>query len=124
MKIKLGVTCIVLLLLVACASFTQNSYKALTVSQQTYDAALSALGDLYKQNKLTETQKDKAIQIGNLYKQAHNEAVTALLRYDASSDQTSQEAQKAAYMKAIAEASKQLSALLEYAKPFLTGGAK
>ena len=109
----------VVLALVACASFSQNAYKSLAVSQQTYDVTLSALGDLYKQGKVSAQVKDKAIEIGNLYKAAHNSAVQALLDYDKATDQATQDAKKQIYMKQIAEASKQLAALLELAKPYV-----
>ena len=110
----------IVLALVACASFTTNAYKTLAVSQQTYDVTLSTLGDLYKAGKLTDAQKDKAIALGGLYKKSHNEAVSALLLYDAS-DVSTQEKAKQAYLMAAADAAKRLADLIEYAKPFLGG---
>ena len=111
------VTIGVIVLIAACASFSQNAYKSLAVSQQTYDATLSALGDLYKQGKVSEAVKTKVIEAGTLYKTAHNQAVQALLNYDMAVTQADQEQMKKVYMTQIAEASKQLAVLLELARP-------
>jgi hypothetical protein len=110
----------VVMALVACASFSQNAYRSLVVSQQTYDTTLSVLGDLYKAGKLTEAQKEKAISIGRAYQKAHNDAVTALLLYE-TSDQSTAEAKKLAYQKAAADAAKILAELVAYAAPYIGG---
>jgi hypothetical protein len=110
----------IVLTLVACASFSQNAYRSLVVSQQTYDTTLSVMGDLYKAGKLTEAQKEKAIFIGRAYQKAHNDAVTALLLYE-TSDQSTAEAKKLAYQKAAADAAKILAELVAYAAPYIGG---
>jgi len=110
----------VVLALVACATFSQNAYRSLVVSQQTYDTTLSVLGDLYKAGKLTEAQKEKAVSIGRAYQSAHNKAVSALLIYE-TSDQSTEAAAKLAYQQAAAEASKILVELVTYAAPYIGG---
>ena len=116
------ISCVIFIVLamVACASFSQNAYRSLVVSQQTYDTTLSVLGDLYKAGKVTEAQKDKAIALGREYQKAHNNAVTALLLYE-TSDQTTEAARKLAYQKAAADAAKILADLVAYAAPFIGG---
>lgn len=109
----------VVLALVACASFSQNAYRSLVVSQQTYDTTLSVMGDLYKAGKLTDAQKEKAISIGRAYQSAHNKAVSALLVYEAS-DQSTEAATKLAYQQAALDAAKILAELVAYAAPYIT----
>lgn len=122
-KAKVAIYLVLVLVLVACASFGQNAYRSLVVSQQAYDTTLSILGDLYKAGKLTEAQKEKAISIGRAYQQAHNKAVTALLTYE-TSDQSTEAATKLAYQRAATDAAKILSELLAYAAPFIEKGGK
>ena len=115
------ISCLIFIVLamVACASFSQNAYRSLVVSQQTYDTTLSVMGDLYKAGKLTEAQKEKAISIGRAYQKAHNDAVTALLLYE-TSDQATAESKKLAYQQAAA-AAKILAELVAYAAPYIGG---
>lgn len=117
---RVSVLILVALALVACASFSQNAYRSLVVSQQTYDTTLSVMGDLYKAGKLTEAQKEKAISIGRAYQAAHNKAVTALLVYE-TSDQSNEAATKLAYQQAAADAAKILADLVAYAEPYIGG---
>ena len=102
----------------ACDDFVKTSYQTLSVSKQTYDTTLSVMGDLYKQGKLTEVQKDKAIELGWIYKEAHNMAVLALVVYDASNNS----ADKGAFEAAIAESAKRLTEFLTFVQPLLKGG--
>jgi biotin carboxylase len=118
---RVSVLVLMVFALVACATFSENAYRSLIVSQQTYDTTLSVLGDLYKSAKLTESQKEKAISIGRAYQSAHNKAVTALLTYE-TSDKTTEPAAKLAYQQAAAEAAKILAELVAYAAPYITGG--
>jgi hypothetical protein len=108
---------VVLCLVLACATFTQNAYRTLTVSYQAYDATLSTMGDLYKEGKITEAQKDDAIKIARGYKLAHNDAVAALADFETNGGDTN----KAAYTKAAAQAAASLAKLLAYCRPFIEG---
>ena len=111
---------VLLAFILGCATFTRDAYRVLSVSYQTYDSTFSALGDLDRQDMLTESQRDKAIEYGRLYKAAHNEAVAALLVYE--SDPSPEAKQR--YLNAAALASQRLAALIEFAKPFLVKGVK
>ena len=119
-RILLGVAIMLVFGLVACASFSQNAYRSLVVSQQTYDTSLSIMGDLYKVGKVTEAQKDQAIAIGKEYKAAHNEAVAALLVYE-TSDQSTEAANKVAYQKLATSAAAILARLVAFANQFIGG---
>lgn len=120
---QIGVPVIVILIALflmaqgCAATFTRDAYRSLVVSQQTYDAVLSGMGDLYREGKISDSQKNKAIDIGRAYKLAHNGAVESLARYQ----ETGGEADKQAIIAGLAEASKQLAALVNYARPFLEG---
>jgi hypothetical protein len=101
---------------VACAAnFTQNSYKALSVSKTSYDTALSTAGDLYKKGFLDEEQKNEIIEYGNHYKIAHNLAVQALLDYQTTGDLS----KKDKYLANMQLASNFLAKMLDYLEPYL-----
>ena len=107
-------------LLSGCAGFTKDAYRSLAVSQQTYDTALSVMGDLYKEGKVTVEQKDKAIQLGRAYKTAHNTAISALAFYEeVGTDQSKQ-----AYLTAATNAARLLSELMGYVQPLIEKGGK
>ena len=117
---KLTVLALVLLAVLACSNFVQNGYRTLVVSQQSYDVTLSAMGDLYREGRITEAQKDEAIKIGRGYKLAHNGAVASLAKYE----ETKQEADKNAYAQAASTASAALAKLIAYCRPFIEKGVK
>ena len=104
----------------ACANFVQNSARGLAVSKQSYDTTFTILGDLYQKGLITDEQKLQAITYGKLYKDAHNQATSALLTYS----QSLEEGDKQAYLSAIDKASKSLADFLDYARPFLLKGGK
>jgi len=109
---------LVVLALVACATFTRDAYRTLAVSQQAYDATLSVMGDLYREGKVTEVQKQKIIELGRLFKLAHNGALVALTKYE----ERGGDAYKLAYLAAAQDATNTLSALLTYCRPFIGKG--
>jgi len=97
----------------ACATPSKRTaYDGLNLSYATYDSALRILADLHKEKKLTEEQKDKAIQIGRAYKLAHNAAVATLLKYELSRSGEDEDA----YILAFQEASVHLSKLVRFAR--------
>jgi len=118
MRVKLSYVFLAALVIAvaSCASFSRDANRTLAISFQTYDSTLNALSDMDRQGLLTMEQRDKAIELGRLYKLAHNGAVSALLQYQ--SDETPDAKQR--YLTAAAEASKQLAALIEFAKPLLS----
>lgn len=97
----------------ACADFTRNAYRTLAVSQATYDGTLTTLGALYKEGKLSEEEKRKAVELGRVYKDAHNDAVSALEAYVLAPKGTEEE-QKQAYVVAAGKASVALADLIGY----------
>ena len=118
--IMASVAIILILGLVACASFTRDAYRTLTVSQQTYDTTLSVMGDLYREGKITEAQKAQAIDIGRAYKLAHNEAVASISLYEEKGGQ----ANKDAYVAASVRAAGALAKLIAYCRPLIEKGVK
>lgn len=117
-KKRIMVAVMAAFVLAGCASFTGNAYKTLAVSKQTYTTTLSALGDLFKQNQISESQRDRAVELGRIYKHAHNEATAALLSYEASGS----DSDKQGYLRAVKDVSARLADLMDYAKPFIEGG--
>lgn len=118
--VSISIFLIAVLTMFACATFTRDAYRTLTVSQQTYDTTLSIMGDLYREGKVTESQKQKAIELGRAYKLSHNGAVVALARYE----EQGGEANKQAYLLAMQDVSRTLSELLSYCRPLIEKGGK
>lgn len=102
----------------SCASLETNSYKTLAVSKTTYDTILSVAGTLYKEGKITETQKNEIITIGNKYKTAHNLAVTALLKYH----DTKQLADQQDFIQKLGIASAALADFINTVQPYIQKG--
>jgi len=59
-------------------SLTYNSFKAF---QTVYINGLNVMGDLYKQNKISEKQKNEIIKIGNDFKLSYQAASIAFETY-------------------------------------------
>ena len=106
---------LIALLTFSCAATSKNTYKVLSVSFQTYDTVLTAVGNLYKQGHISETQKQKVITAGHVYKEAHNAAVAALLQYSTSGDLVDEEV----YLRTVATASMLLAELIRIATPLI-----
>ena len=106
----------------ACAGgFVKNSFRTLAVSQNTYDATMSSAASLYREGKITINEKNKIIEYGNLYYQAHNEAVAALEKY-AASDYKDTEA-KQAYMDLAVDVSMRLAKLIALIESYNLGSS-
>ena len=106
---------LIVLLTFSCAATSQNTYKVLSVSFQTYDTVLTAVGNLYKQGLISETQKEKVITAGKIYKESHNVAVAAFLQFTTSGTINDEEA----YLRAIATTSMLLAELIRIATPLI-----
>lgn len=118
LKIWMGTVVVLLLcLLAACSSlnFTRDGYRALTISFNAYDVALSGMGDLYREKLITDPVRDAAIKYGKAYKTAHNGAVKALATYE----EQGGEANKQAVLAGMSQASRALAELIAYCKPYL-----
>jgi len=101
---------IIAVYLTACASLQTNTYKTLSLSKVTYDSSMKIAGDLYKQGKITDDQKDRIIHYGNSYKDAHNLAVSSFLKANESGLLSDQQE----YISRLANAAIILSDLLNY----------
>lgn len=91
-------------------------YDSAAVSKETYEVALSTLGDLYKQGLVDEATKDEAIEYGRVYKEMHNQMVEALAQYV--EDKTNESCRQA-YLNAAINAHYALARLLELLGPYL-----
>lgn len=70
---------VVAMVLAGCNKSQQaTSYKALLTMQTTYNVTMSTLGDLYKQGKISEADKAKAIDYGKKFVAAYQLAVDGL----------------------------------------------
>lgn len=116
----MGVVLLLMVMMVGgCAheqNFITDGYRTGVVSHTAYDTALSVMGDLYKQGKIGEEEKEKAILLGGVWKKAHNNAMTALANYVDSGAVTDKEK----YLAAMDQAAKALADLLAYVNPILT----
>ncbi len=99
-----------LITLVSCATFSKDSYRTLSVSAETYHAAMSSMGDLYRQGLISEEEKAKAVELGSYFKAAYNAAIDANQAYlKVDSDQNRDKVTAA-----LIEYSKVLGKVLEY----------
>lgn len=96
------------------ADFVTTSYKALKSGKVAYIAALSTAGDLYRQGKLSDAEKGKIIQAGDVYAAAHKTAVAALDAYVTANDSSSsgREAAALAAMAALSQATTEFSSII------------
>jgi hypothetical protein len=112
---KLLVLLAVLAVAGCAGTFDRDASRVLAVSNQVYDTTMSVLGDLYAQGELSAEVKAEAIELGGRYMDAHNLAVDALLDYiEIGTDESRDK-----YLAYAEFAAKQLTALIEFAKPYL-----
>ena len=87
--------CILAWILIGCAgTFSQQAYKSLDISKTSYNATLSAAGDMYDKGQIDEAAKNKFIEYGDVYMTVHNEATEALLDYKMASLEDKPEAKE------------------------------
>jgi len=101
-------------------SFVRDSFRTLSVSQQTYDTTMNTLVGLHRDGIIDDQDKAQIIQYGNLYYEAHNMAVVALANYAASDYQDPNA--KQTYTNAAADVSAKLAMFLKMARPYLERG--
>lgn len=94
----------------ACATFNKDAYRTLSVSTESYDAAMKSLGDLYKKGMISEETKDKAVELGRYYQAALKSAVEAMNAYS----QVETDANRDKATAALIEYSKALGKVMEY----------
>lgn len=103
-----------------CATFTRDSYRTLSIAATTYDTAMKSIADLYRQGKVTEAQKAKALEIGMEYWIAYHTATDALEAYIAVGSVDNEKRLEIAMM----EFSKVLSKFMNYVQPIITKGGE
>lgn len=120
-KLLYGVAAFMVLVgMVACAynvGYVKTTYDMLAVSQTSYDMAMSTAVDLYRQGRITDSDKEKIFAKGKEFALAHNAAVDALVSYAETRDAADQELMEA-QVKIAASA---LGVALELLKPYLLG---
>ncbi len=85
------------------------AYKSLATMNETYNATMKSLGDLYRQKLIDEQVKPKAIEYGTAFQRAYNKAIDAAENDDFSS---------------ISGVSVALAELLDFVQPYLLKGGK
>jgi hypothetical protein len=90
-----------LFLIAACgANFSKNTYRALAIQANAYDAAMSSAGDLYKAGKIDDALKAKIISAATAFKDSYDNAIDKMVAYEksppAAKDAAMQQAQIAA----------------------------
>ncbi len=86
MKRKFAVMVLVAMVLaacVSCATFDTNSYKTLAIAKTSYTQAMTALGSLQAQGKLTDADVQKILPYARAYYQAYLVAESAWEVYHA-----------------------------------------
>ena len=82
------------LLLAACTynvGLVQTTYKLLLTSQVSYDTGMKIAADLYRQGRISDSEKAKIIEVGTIYAEAHNASVKALASYEKTKSAADQE---------------------------------
>jgi hypothetical protein len=96
--------------------FFENGYKALTISVNSYDAAMKSLRDLYNEGTIPKDTAQKAWDAGEKFFYGQKLAFTALRTYkQASGAQTKVEAINAMNMAAV-----DLAGFLKVITPWIT----
>ena len=103
---------LVAFMMMACASFNVNTYRALNTAGVVYDEAMKGLADLYFQGKITTEQKDQAVKLATAYHGAYHGAVDAFDTYMKVQDQAGLERLKTL----LAVLQTKLDAFLAYLK--------
>ena len=97
----------------ACAHFVENSYKTLATAGITYDEAMKAVADAYKQGLINDAQKAEIIKIAQKFHRAYHAAVDALEEYKKGNVDQAEAEEKVLLVSQI------LDELLEKVKPLI-----
>lgn len=108
--------------LVSCANFAKNSFRTLSVSKATYDTVLTAAGDLYREGKLTDEQKQEFIDVGEIYRDAHQTAADAMIAYMTTDSAEDKDKAEVALLKFQEVMSKLLALAVKYGIKYGEGG--
>ena len=81
MRRKLIVPILLLPVLIACATFQQNTYRSLYTAGTSYDLAMNTVSTLQKQGIISEAQRKEINVLANVYYVAYQTSVTAFETY-------------------------------------------
>jgi len=74
------------LFVISCAghkvTFKEAAYKTLSAAATSYEQTMSALGDYYRQGKISEKEKAEIIEAANAYWSSYHSAVLAFEVYE------------------------------------------
>lgn len=102
--------------MIACASFVKTSYVTLNESKDLYYTAMGIVADFQSKGLIDQVKRDQINKVAKIYKEAHNTAVDALVVYQ----KTSLAGDKQKLITAIAEATSkwtQVATLINAIKP-------
>lgn len=91
-KLKMFFAVLMVLTLMACASFTANTYKSIYMAGSTYNLIMNSVASLEAQGKITVDQRAKINQYAKVYYDSYELAVKAFETYDANASSTNQTA--------------------------------
>ena len=84
-KVRVLPVIFLLLSVVACATFTQNTYRTLYTAGTSYDMAMTTVSTLQKANYINSTQRNEINQLADYFYVAYQSSVTAFEAYKRSS---------------------------------------
>uniref|UniRef100_A0A7C4XS59 Uncharacterized protein n=1 Tax=Caldisericum exile TaxID=693075 RepID=A0A7C4XS59_9BACT len=92
-KVLTGIVGVILLIgLLSCATFTQNTYKSLFVAGVSYDTAMKSIASLQAQGKITAEQRAEINKYANVYYVSYQTAVEAFIFYEKNKTETAKQA--------------------------------
>ena len=132
MKRKISVAIglfLVLVLVVGCATFKQNTYKTFYALGTTYDVAMKSVNDLKNMGKISDAQLSEIMKLANVYYVAYHAGVDAFETYNITGSASDQDKLKVA----LADIAIKLAKVVDYVNrlrtnvgisPIKTGGIK
>lgn len=98
--------------------FVTVTYKTIKTMSELYNMSMGTLGDLYREGKISEADKAKAIKYGERFRKAKDLAVEALISYTKTEGQSG----FVLVQTALDEAIRLYGELARYIQPMLTKG--
>lgn len=96
-------------------TFTSKSYKTLATSATFYDTTMKSLADLHRLGKLSDANRDKAINLGKSYHDSYHAAVAALELYET----TKLPVDEQAAMTSVEKFESDYNLFLQFVTPFI-----
>lgn len=85
MRRKLTIPILLLLIVAACATFQQNTYRTLYTAGTSYDMAMVTVSTLQKQNYINTAQREEINKLANIFYVSYHVSVDAFEAYKLSS---------------------------------------